>query len=106
MAMPDAPVAGGWLLDHVGGRFVVMAVEAELPEGLPETLDMVLVKRDPAKRPGTGTMLADTEGLVAQRYGEGMVYLIRPDQHVAARFWRPTTADVERALARARGRSG
>ena len=48
----------------------------------------------------------DSHGLLAARYGlaSGVVYLIRPDQHVAARLKDPTTADLASALARANGR--
>jgi 3-(3-hydroxy-phenyl)propionate hydroxylase len=49
--------------------------------------------------------LYDENGLVAQRYGgrDGAAYLIRPDQHVAARFAEPTADKIAAALARARG---
>jgi len=49
--------------------------------------------------------VADDDGLVVQRYGgrDGAAYLIRPDQHVAARFAKPTTEKITQALARARG---
>jgi 3-(3-hydroxy-phenyl)propionate hydroxylase len=48
--------------------------------------------------------LCDENGLVAQRYGgrDGAAYLIRPDQHVAARFAEPTADKITGALARAR----
>ena len=41
--------------------------------------------------------------MVAARYGgaPGVVYLIRPDQHVAARFCNPSVEDLARALDRA-----
>ena len=47
--------------------------------------------------------LCDENGLVAQRYGgrDGAAYLIRPDQHVAARFAEPTADKIASALARA-----
>jgi 3-(3-hydroxy-phenyl)propionate hydroxylase len=106
-AMPDAPVVNGgdWLLAHFGGRFSVMAVEAELPEGLPDAVERVLVTTDPARRVNDAVTLVDREGLVAGRYGAGNVYLVRPDQHVAARFSDPSAADISRALDRATGRA-
>jgi 3-(3-hydroxy-phenyl)propionate hydroxylase len=103
-AMPDAPVEGGWLLNQFGGGFSLMAVETEPPEGLPEALEPVLVTRNSTHRPDSGTVLIDKEGLAAQRYGAGMWYLIRPDQHVAARFSNATADDIGQALARATGR--
>jgi 3-(3-hydroxy-phenyl)propionate hydroxylase len=49
-------------------------------------------------------MLFDPEGLVHARYGgPGAVYLVRPDQHVAARFRGFDAAAIQRALLRACG---
>jgi 3-(3-hydroxy-phenyl)propionate hydroxylase len=47
--------------------------------------------------------VADVDGLVARRYGAraGTCYLLRPDQHVCARWRRFDLAAVRRALARA-----
>ena len=39
----------------------------------------------------------DAEGKVVERYGSA-VYLIRPDQHVAARWIAPTWQDISAAL--------
>ena len=97
----DAPIRtadglDGWLLDHLGGSFIALGFE-----NLPPT------------PPGIGRLkveetgdLVDSHGLLAARYGlaSGVVYLIRPDQHVAARLKDPTTADLASALARANGR--
>jgi 3-(3-hydroxy-phenyl)propionate hydroxylase len=108
-AMPDAPVRNGkgrWLLNHLGGRFALMAVEADLPEETPVGVDRVIVTRDPGQRRVTaGTILLDTEGLATARYGAGMVYIVRPDQHIAARFRGATPAKIAVALARAMGRA-
>ena len=109
-AMPDAPVANGktgpgWLLGHFGGSFAVMAVDAEIPAGLPDDLTRIAVTGDPARRANDGSVLFDMEGLVAQRYGAGNVYLLRPDQHVAARFREPSAGDLVAALERATGRA-
>ena len=108
-AMPDAPVGNGsggdWLLRHVGGRFSIMAVEAELPEDLPGEIDSVFVTRDPARRANQGQTLVDSEGFACDRYGVGNTYLIRPDQHVAARLRNPTGDDIAQAYGRATGRA-
>lgn len=109
-AMPDAPVANGeagpdWLLAHCGGGFAVMSVDAEIPEGLPSELIRIAVTGDPARRANDGSALFDVEGLVARRYGAGNVYLLRPDQHVAARFRNPTGGEIVAALERATGRT-
>jgi 3-(3-hydroxy-phenyl)propionate hydroxylase len=49
------------------------------------------------------TLLFDREGLAAERYDAkpGTAYLIRPDQHVCARWRAASAADLEAALARA-----
>ena len=94
---PDAPVTGsdgkaGFLLDRLGGDFCWLAVgDIAVPPS-----------RKRLVRVGTGG-LGDPEGLVATRYGPGLLYLIRPDQHVAARLSRPTAAMMADALARACG---
>ena len=50
-----------------------------------------------------GKILGDPEGLARARYdgAPGVTYLIRPDQHVAARFVRFDPDAVGRALRRA-----
>lgn len=101
-AMSDAPVEGGWLLDHFGGRFAVMAVEADVPEGLPDGIDRVVVTADGSRRRGA-TVLIDAEDLVAKRYGADTVWLVRPDQHLAARFDKPSAAEITAAYERAKG---
>ncbi|GAB5508120.1 MAG: FAD-dependent oxidoreductase [Rhizobiaceae bacterium] len=109
-AMSDAPVANGktgpgWLLGHCGGSFAVMAIDAEIPSGLPDDLTCIAVTGEPARRANDGSVLFDVEGLVARRYGAGNVYLLRPDQHVAARFREPSAGDLVAALERATGRA-
>ncbi len=53
--------------------------------------------------PGTHADLEDPTGQIAERYGtgQGTVYLVRPDGHVAARWHRPRAIAVQRALQRA-----
>ncbi len=106
-AMPDAPVANGdagWLLGHVGGRFIFLAVEAAIPDDLPAGLDRVLVTSGRSHRANGATTLFDEEGHAVARYGAGQSYLVRPDQHIAARFSEPNGDAVAAALARAMGR--
>jgi len=106
-ACADAPVrdeAGrsGWLLDRLGTDFVLLTFGAAMPR---QDLRQIVIAQAPVA--GAATLI-DTGGLAAQRYGavEGAAYLIRPDQHVAARFARPTPGRISAALARACGRRG
>jgi 3-(3-hydroxy-phenyl)propionate hydroxylase len=52
-------------------------------------------------------VLEDIHGLVAQRYDArpGTLYLIRPDQHVCARWRSVDTAKLAAAVRRATGHS-
>ena len=96
-ACPDAPLRSAegkmtWLLHHLGGTFRVLVCErATAPEIA--GLESFQIGKD----------VMDTDGLFAARYGQEFVYLIRPDQHVAARFSAPTSAAILAAWARARG---
>ncbi|WP_158965765.1 FAD-dependent oxidoreductase [Chachezhania sediminis] len=96
---PDAPLGNGFLLPQLGGRFTILTVDAEAPDAVAE--DGV-----------TATRLAlsaadDTTGALAERYlGAAMsaVYLIRPDQHVAARWDRYDEPALRAALRAACGK--
>lgn len=109
--MEDAPVLvggrSGWLLREVANPaqhgFVLM-VFGDAPVELPKTPVPLRLLR--VKEPGPGLAageIADIEGLVARRYDgrPGTVYLLRPDQHVAARWRAFDPARVQAALARA-----
>jgi 3-(3-hydroxy-phenyl)propionate hydroxylase len=69
-------------------------------------LDAVLILEKGQVAPSTTLpWVQDSQGLLAKRYDArgGTAYLMRPDQHIAAR-WRTLRADaVEQALARACG---
>jgi 3-(3-hydroxy-phenyl)propionate hydroxylase len=85
-----------WLLDQLGNDFVGLYFgERELPE---ETLSALPVRLVRVAR----ASVEDSEGLVAQRYDAqpGTFYLIRPDQHVCARWRQLDPSKVRAALAR------
>ncbi len=92
----DAPIAvdgcEGWLLDHFGGHFCLLDLDVDGADHEDAGLDVFKRGRD----------FEDSSGLLEQRYGEG-VYLMRPDQHVAARFGRPDATAVLAARSRAMG---
>ncbi len=94
----DAPLAdGGWLIDRLGNRFQLLAIGTEAPDGL--QLDGIAVE--------TLHLSPDESVQFRQRWlgdADRAIYLMRPDQHVAAR-WRDFDRDaVLAALARATGR--
>ena len=107
-ACSDAPIRNvsgqpGWLLDHLGGDFVLMSFGVPAP--VRQDVRPLVIGSEPIA--GVET-LCDENGLVAERFGgrDGAAYLIRPDQHVAARFAEPTADKITGALARARACSG
>ena len=96
----DAPVQlkgqDAWLLNQLGDGFVLLAFGAG-------SAQPVSVNGVSARVLTVGQDIVDVLGLVRQRYDgqDGTVYLIRPDQHVAAR-WRAFDAQqVQAALRRA-----
>jgi len=123
--MDDAPVqvAGqdAWLLDQVGNRFACLLFADAVPsaevlaqlnalqaprESAPPRANVPPVPVTPlivAPRafevPGV-KVLVDTQGWVAKRYDgqDGTTYLLRPDQHVAARWRQLDSAKVQQAL--------
>ncbi|MBL8330734.1 MAG: FAD-dependent oxidoreductase [Rubrivivax sp.] len=115
------PLQNGWLLDHAGNRFVLMlfcesgpspaqqAMLRRLAAGRIPVDSLCIVPAGARVSDGwEGTVLEDTEGLVQQRYdlefGSGV--LLRPDQHVAARWRVPDDAAVTAALGRATAQGG
>ena len=84
--VPDAPHGAGWLLESLGDDFALLARgwRGALPEGV---------------------RLVEVEGLAAERLGldAGAAVLARPDQYVAARWKAAGAAEVEAAVARAKG---
>jgi len=104
----DAPVLRegqpGWLLESLGAGFVVLFFGASAPQAVIEAAGMS-ARVVTVGAPGSGAELIDREGLAALRYaaGEGCVYLVRPDQHVAARWNRFHSDDIAAALARCVG---
>lgn len=100
----DAPVSregrAGWFLNHLPDGFTLL-VFGPRPDGNTVSMGDVV-----ASVLSVGDDLVDTEGLLAERYDAtpGTVYLVRPDQHVAARWRSFDTAKIKAALARACGR--
>ncbi|MBL8488497.1 MAG: FAD-dependent oxidoreductase [Rhodocyclaceae bacterium] len=118
--MDDAPVidngADGWLLDKVGNAFHALyfaedpaAVDQAIAAALgdlalgPVAVKPMVVSSRPGPVAGGIPVLVDSKGVAAKRYDArpGTVYLVRPDQHVAARWRGLDPAKVKAAVARA-----
>jgi 3-(3-hydroxy-phenyl)propionate hydroxylase len=106
----DAPIAfenQSWLLEMLGGSFVLLAFAATEAQRAAVTEMAAAIAGDVPLRAivvGAGG-IGDVRGLAAKRYGaaDGAVYLIRPDQYVAARWRQPDCAAISAALRRAIG---
>ncbi|MBU1837210.1 MAG: FAD-dependent oxidoreductase [Alphaproteobacteria bacterium] len=90
---PDAPLDCGYLLDQLGGDFVLLAINCAVPADI--TVDGITL------RTVSLSTTAGTQDALTERYlgaAPRAVYLIRPDQHVAARWDCFDAAAVTRAL--------
>ena len=97
---PDVPIGNGFLLDRLGGGFAILAIGADDAEAVEvDGLRAALIRVDADEDP--------LSPLRARYLGAAStaVYLIRPDQHVAARWERFDAAAVRDALRRAAGRA-
>jgi 3-(3-hydroxy-phenyl)propionate hydroxylase len=96
----DAPIVignrKGWLLNALGDGFVVLVFDPRPPRRHVRAGDIE------ARVVGIGDELRDTEGILAVRYDSapGTTYLLRPDQHVAARWRAFDEGAIKAALAR------
>jgi 3-(3-hydroxy-phenyl)propionate hydroxylase len=96
---PDAPLGNGFLLNGLGGGFTILTVDTEAPNEITEggvTANHVAI-----------SAADDATGALAERYlGEATraVYLIRPDQHVVARWTSYDEGALRAALRRACGK--
>ena len=95
-ACPDAPMPGGWLLEHLR-CFTLLTLDAEAPDEI--LIDGLTVKRLALSAQGNDAL--------QQRYlgqAPSAVYLLRPDQHIAARWDHFDAEAVAAALSRALGK--
>jgi len=118
--LDDAPIERdgrpGWLLQQLADGFTLLLF-TDRPESLGSALAelaplgagavparCVVVSEQPGTLPGV-VVLHDAQHFAAERYDaqEGTTYLVRPDQHIAARWRRPDAAAVRAALTRACG---
>jgi 3-(3-hydroxy-phenyl)propionate hydroxylase len=93
---PDAPVQNGWLLNALGDGFTLIAIDADAPETL--TAHDLIVR----------TLKLNATDALRDRYlgsARSAIYLIRPDQHVVARWESYNEGAVTAALNCAIGRA-
>jgi 3-(3-hydroxy-phenyl)propionate hydroxylase len=96
----DAALGKSWLLDPLGGHFQLLGIGADVPHRL--EIEGVAIE-GLSLRAGD-----DPSGALAARYlgpARQAVYLLRPDQHVAARWTSYNEAKVGAALRRAIGKA-
>ncbi|CAL96297.1 FAD-dependent oxidoreductase [Azoarcus olearius] len=117
--MDDAPIetAGGarWLLQALGNRFQLLyytpdagALDAATVQALTGLADCAIpveaiVVAERGSAPAGLKTVIDSKGRIRERYdlAPGSAYLVRPDQHVAARWRSLDAARVRAAVARA-----
>ncbi|MCM2305888.1 MAG: FAD-dependent oxidoreductase [Sulfuritalea sp.] len=118
--MDDAPVVengvDGWLHNKVGQRFTALyfaddpqQLDAATIEALSSlscggiAVQPLVISRREGSVGGNIQHLVDARGVAARRYDAqpGTVYLLRPDQHVAARWRGLDVAKIKSAVAKA-----
>lgn len=99
----DAPILTNgeedWFLNQVGSQFTLLVF------GTHEGVKTANYGNVPIKIIHVGTDIIDKKGVLAQRYDgkTGAIYLIRPDQHIAARWRSFEIQKITTSLAKALG---
>ena len=107
----DAPVTltdgnSSWLLKHLSTGFTLIVFDAEFElaaSDFPCRVLQILSSNPSNQKAMTANTLIDSQGLIMKRFDlqAGTSYLLRPDQHVCAR-WRDVSVDrVKSAISRA-----
>ncbi|WP_171102037.1 FAD-dependent oxidoreductase [Ruegeria sp. HKCCD7255] len=96
---PDAPLSEGFLLDQMGDGFILLTIDTDAPDSFED--DGITVSRLALSASD------DPTGVLSERYlgdAKSAVYLIRPDQHVTARWDRFDSDALRQALRTACGK--
>lgn len=94
-ALTDAPTNKGWLSEQIRGQFQILAINCDFSDINFGNLTVHVT-----------SVSTDSFSFLADRYlknEKSAVYLIRPDQHIAARWIKPTVSQVMAALSTAIG---
>ncbi len=97
--VPDAPLRGedgeGFLIERLPGAFTVITVQNGTRPQPPAGAQLIVIGED----------LHDEAGIFAKRFDAtpGATYVLRPDQHLTARFRHYDAATVQGAITRALG---
>ncbi len=91
----DAPLGEGWLLDRLGHRFQILTIDRQVSENMRQEIQGDV---------GITSLSAsdDPSGALGERYlGDrpAAVYLLRPDQHIVARWFDVDPKAISQALA-------
>lgn len=78
-----------WLLSLLGGRYLLFSI-GSTDRHLGSRLGLRQLHIDTNRTLSSDSHWHDSDGLVESRYGTDLVYLIRPDQHVAGVFRHPS----------------
>jgi 3-(3-hydroxy-phenyl)propionate hydroxylase len=110
----DSAGEGDFLLDHLGGGFdLLYFTDTDLPEDMQQVIKAARATGLPLKVTAVGAAqplagadqhLPDAHGHLRARYGitaQGGAYLLRPDQHVCARWLTLDAARLQAAFANA-----
>lgn len=93
----DTPTSEGWLLDRLGDRFQLLAINVDVPDTLEvDGIEIEALRLNSAEA-----------SEISERYlgdAKSAVYLMRPDQHVAARWAEYDEGAVITALNTSTGR--
>ena len=93
--LADAPLEDGWFLEQTGNEFKILAFNTEAQPITVNDVTASVLTLSTAKSP-----------LLAERYlgdADSAIYLLRPDQHIAARWTSASEADIRAALTTAMG---
>ena len=96
-------VSGVFRRDATAHDDATRALLAALASLRPAVTPLIVVPAAGRCGEGDAVVVEDVEGLVRKRYDglPGSAYLLRPDQHVAARWREPDAAKIREAVARA-----